>query len=113
MQLYPIITYTGWGEFSQKEEEIDVIYLINERLNNSFVDVELDTFGPKYTVELVRFGHIGVEFFFHQNFPGTGQVNDREGLLVPLSLVERTTPCEHLDVLTNILLPSFTSQWRP
>ena len=82
-------------------------YLLNERLNHSFVDVELDTFGPKNTVELVGFCQIGVWLFFHDNFPGTGNVDNGERLLVPLSLVERPTPCEHLDVLTNVLLPSF------
>ena len=81
-------------------------YLVNERLNHSFVDVELDTFGPKNTVELVGFGQIRIWLFFHDNFPGTGNVDNGEGLLVPLSLAERPAPCEDLNVLTNVLLPT-------
>ena len=88
------------------------MYLLYERLNHSFVDVELDTFGPEDTVKLVGLGQIGVWFFFHHNFPGTRNVHNTKGLLVPLSLVERPTPGEDLDVLTNVILPSFTFEWR-
>ena len=88
------------------------IYLLNERLNHSFVEVELNTLGAKDPVELVRFGQIGVWLFSDHNFPGAGKVNNGERLLVPLGLVERPTPCKHLDVLTNILLPSLTLEWR-
>ena len=86
-------------------------YLVNERLNHSFVDVELDTLGPENTVKLVGFRHVRIWLLFNDNLPRTGNVDNRERLLVSLSLVERTAPSEHLDVLTNVLLPSFGFKW--